>query len=387
MEALDHINMDYCSRLLREMVSIPSVIGEEKELAEYLASELEALGLRTQFQVVEEGRLNVIAHWSSRRPGPMLMLNGHLDTVPVCEGWTKDPFRPIVEGGRLYSLGALDMKGGLACLLTALKALVEAEPPIGGSIAYTAVVGEEAYSKGAKALLKTEVGRADAVIIGESYSGLGERAIPLGITGKMLYDILVKGRAAHAFRPKEGINAIEEAAKILSNLHRLELREHPRFGRGNLCTLKIEGGYKVYSVVVPDRCRIEVNRLLVPGETVNSALEDMRRLINSLSLKAEVEVDTKPPRYEAFEMSPHEPILEAFKEAFKEVHGREPEFQYSKSITDANVFTGEGRIPSVHYGPGGGGAHQADEYIILATLRPTVEVYLRTILNYLGDAL
>jgi acetylornithine deacetylase/succinyl-diaminopimelate desuccinylase family protein len=314
----------------------------------------------------------------------MLMLNGHLDTVPVCEGWSTDPFKPVVKEDHLYGLGALDMKGGLACLLTALKAVVEAEPLIRGSIAYTAVVGEEAYSKGAKALLKTDVGRADAVVIGEPYSGYWGRAIPLGITGKILYNIIVRGRAAHAFRPEQGINAVEEAAKIITNLHRLELRDHPQFGRGNLCTLKIEGGYKVYSVVVPDRCRFEVNRLLVPGETADSAIEDMRRLVDSLSLRAEVEVQIKPPRYEPFKMSPEEPILEAFKQAFREVHGREPEFQYSKSITDANVFTGEGGIPSVHYGPGGGGAHQPDEYLILSTLKPTVEVYLRTTLRFLS---
>ena len=386
MEALDRIDEAYCRRVLEEMVSIPSVVGEEEELAEYVASELEALGLRPELEVVEEGRPNVIARWSSGRPGRRLMLNGHLDTVPVCEGWTTDPFKPVVEDGRLYGLGAIDMKGGLACLLTALKAVVEAEPEIDGSIAYTAVVGEEAYSKGAKALLKNPVGRADAVIIGEPYSGYGARAIPLGITGKILYNVVVKGRAAHAFRPEQGVNAIEEAAKIIANLPRLRLREHPKFGRGNLCTLKIEGGYKVYSVVVPDRCRFEVNRLLVPGETIASAIEDMRRLVASLGLEAEVEVGTKPPRYEAFEMSPDEPILRAFEEAFREVHGRDPEFQYSKSITDANVFTGEGGMPNVHYGPGGGGAHQADEYLLLATLRPTVEVYLRTILRYLGEA-
>jgi len=245
MEALSRIDEAYCRRLLEEMVSIPSVVGEEKELAEYVASELEALGLKPELQVVEENRPNVIALWDSGKPGRMLMLNGHLDTVPVCEGWSTDPFKPVVKGDRLYGLGALDMKGGLACLLTALKAIVEAEPDIAGSIAYTAVVGEEAYSKGAKALLKTHVARADAVIIGEPYSGYGAGAIPLGITGKILYNIVVKGKAAHAFRPEEGINAIEEAACIIANLHRLKLMEHPKFGRGNLCTLKIEGGYKV----------------------------------------------------------------------------------------------------------------------------------------------
>ncbi|MCD6480542.1 M20/M25/M40 family metallo-hydrolase, partial [Candidatus Bathyarchaeota archaeon] len=316
MEALSRIDEAYCRRLLEEMVSIPSVVGEEKELAEYVASELEALGLKPELQVVEEDRPNVIALWDSGKPGRMLMLNGHLDTVPVCEGWSTDPFKPVVKGDRLYGLGALDMKGGLACLLTALKAIVEAEPDIAGSIAYTAVVGEEAYSKGAKALLKTHVARADAVIIGEPYSGYGAGAIPLGITGKILYNIVVKGKAAHAFRPEEGINAIEEAARIIANLHKLRLMEHPKFGRGNLCTLKIEGGYKVYSVVVPDHCRFEVNRLLVPGETVSSAIEGMRQLVESLSLRAEVEVGTKPPRYEAFEMSPDEPIIKAFTEAF-----------------------------------------------------------------------
>jgi acetylornithine deacetylase/succinyl-diaminopimelate desuccinylase-like protein len=154
MEALDCIDEAYCRRLLEEMVSIPSVVNEEKELAEYVASELEALGLRPKLQMVEEDRPNVVALWSSGRPGPMLMLNGHLDTVPVCEGWSTDPFKPIVKEDRSDGLGALDMKGGLACLLTALKAIVEAEPLIRGSIAYTAVVGEEAYSKGAKAYLR-----------------------------------------------------------------------------------------------------------------------------------------------------------------------------------------------------------------------------------------
>lgn len=380
---LRKIDVSYCGRLLEEMVAIPSVVNEERELAEYLKRELEALGLETRLQEVEKDRPNVIAVHEFPELGPMLMFNGHMDTVPVCEGWTNDPFEPVVKEGRLYGLGAADMKAGIACAIAAVRALVEADAPLRGTLAFTGVVGEEAYSRGAKALLKTEMAGADAVIIGEPYSGQGGGAVPLGITGKVLYDITVKGRSAHGFSPEKGVNAVDEAARILVNMDKLELRSHPRF-KGNFCTLKIEGGYKVYSVMVPERCRVEVNRLLVPGETVESAIRDMEKLIDSLGLEAEVEVATKPPFYEAFEMDPGLPIIKVFTEAYREVVGREPDFGYSNSITDGNVFTGEGGIPSIHMGPSGGGVHQADEYVTLEYLEPVTEIFTRTAAKFLG---
>ncbi len=367
------------------MVSIPSVVGSEGDLAECLRGRLEALGMETHLQEVEAGRFNLIAVHRYPSPGPLLMYNGHLDTVPVCEGWTFDPFKPVVRGSHLYGLGSLDMKAGIASILAHLKAVIESEIPLRGVLAFTGVVDEEGYSKGARALLKTEMARADAVVIGEPWTGMGERAIPLGITGKILYELTVRGRAAHGFSPHLGVNAIEEAARILVNLDRLEMRSHPNFGRGNLCTLKIEGGYRVYSVVVPDRCRVEVNRLLVPGESTSTAIEDMRRLIASLGLRAEVEVGLKPPYYEPFEMDKGQPIVRVFSEAFREVYGRLPDFQYAKSITDGNVFMGEGRIPTIHFGPGGEGAHQPDEHIDLSTLNPTIKVYIKTSLRFLSD--
>ena len=385
-EALSRIDEPYCRRMLEEMVAVPSVVNEEKALGEYLRGKLEELGLETRLQPVEGDRSNVIAVHRFPKSGPTLMFNGHLDTVPVCKGWTTDPFDPVVREGRLYGLGSMDMKAGIACAVTAIKALLDSDAPLRGMLAFTGVVGEEAYSKGAKALLKTEMAEADAVIIGEPWTGIGEGAVPLGITGKVLYEVTVKGRAAHGFRPRLGVNAIEEAARILVNLDKLELKPHPRFGRGNTCTLKIEGGYKVYSVVVPESCRFEVNRLLVPGETIVSAVGDMERLVASLDLKADVEVGTKPPFYESFEMSPDEPIVQIFTGAFREVHGRDPEFRYTTSITDGNVFTGEGGIPSIHFGPAGMGAHQRDEYVVLDTLMPTMKIYVKMACKFLGGS-
>ena len=369
-ELLRFVDEGYGVHLLREMVRIPSVVGEERELAEFLEGELQGLGFKTRLQWVEEGRPNVIAlHRFSE--GRTLMFNGHLDTVPVCEGWETDPFDPVEREGKLYGLGSCDMKGGIASILMALKAIMDSGMELRGTLAFTGVVGEEAYSKGARAILETELAKADAAIIGEPYT----EVIPLGISGKILYELIVKGRSAHGFRPEMGINAIEEAAKILTSLDRLRLGTHPKFGRGNVCTLKIEGGYKRYSVVVPDRCRVEINRLIVPGESVETAVEDMRRLIGELGLRAEVEVRTKPPYYEPFEMSPEEPIVKVFSEAYEEVRGVKPRFHYSLSITDANVFAGEAGIPTLHLGPGGGGAHQPNEFVRLEDLKPTSMIH------------
>lgn len=385
-ELTAELDDSYTIRRLEEMISIRSVVGEEAELAEYLRRELEAIGLRCEVDEVEPGRPNVYGWMEGARRGRRLMFNGHTDTVPVCEGWETDPFTPVVREGRMYGLGSCDMKAGFACALTALRALMDSGLELDGGLLFSGVIDEEAYSKGARALLGTEYADCDAIVLCEPYPGDEEKPIPLGITGKVLYDVTVRGRAAHGFSPHLGVNAIEEAARIIASLDRLRMRSHPQFGRGSLCTLKIEGGYEVYSVVVPDRCRFEVNRLLVPDESVDSAVEDMRELVGSLGLRAEVEVGTKPPRYEAFVLRREEPIMEIFHEVYNEVRGVEPRYEYASGITDANVFTGEAGIPCLHLGPGRGGAHQPNEYVQMDWLPPVSEMYALIAARFLqGD--
>ena len=374
-ELVDRLDNAYTIRRLEEMIRIPSVVGGEAELAEYLYEELDALGLRSELDEVETDRPNVYGRRSGERPGKRLMFNGHTDTVPVCEGWETDPFTPVVKEGRMYGLGSCDMKAGIACALTALKAFSDSGFKFDGELLFSGVVGEEAYSKGARALLRSRYADCDAIVLCEPYPGEESQPIPLGITGKILYDVTVKGRAAHGFSPDLGVNAIEEASRIITSLDKLKMLTHPKFGRGNLCTLKIDGGYKIYSVVVPDRCRFEVNRLLVPGETASSAVEDFKELVKSLGLKANVEVGTKPPRYEPFVMREDELIMKIFHEIYLEVMGVEPMYEYASDITDANVFTGEAGIPCLHLGPKSGDSHQPNEYVPLDWLPIVSKMY------------
>jgi len=382
-DILKELDDGYAVEKLKEMIRIPSVVGDEKELAHYLKDELDSLGLETELHMVQPGRPNIYARLEGSRPGRRMNFNGHLDTVPVVDGWDTDPFEAVVDGNRITGLGSNDMKGGIACILNTIRAVVESSYEFPGELSFSGVIDEEAYGEGAKAMLKTDYGKVNAIVLAEPNPADERKPTALGITGKILYNIHVRGRAAHGFSPELGVNAVEQAGVILANLGSLRMLEHPRF-KGNYSTLKIEGGYERYSVVVPAYCRFEVNRLTVPGETKESVIRDMEELVESLGLEAEVKVEIKPPYYASYEIDREEPLVKVFEEAYEEVMGAKPCFEYSSSITDANTFMGEGGIPCIHLGPFPGGPHQKNEYTLLDSLPPVSRVYALMAAKFLG---
>jgi len=384
-DAVKRIDDTYTLRKLEEMIRINSVVRSEGEYAENQKNELESLGLKTETQMVEPGRPNVYARLKGDKPGRRLNFNGHTDTVPVVEGWETDPFTPTRRGDNLIGLGSCDMKAGFASILTMVKAIQDSGHKLKGELSVSAVIDEEAYGEGAKAMLKTDFAKVNAIVLAEPYPCDETKPMPLGITGKILYEVTVKGKAAHGFRPQHGINAVEDAAKIVANLDKLTFLDHPDFHVGNYSTLKFEGGYQIYSVVVPASARFEVNRLLVPGETPATAVADMERLAKSLNLKSAVEVKIKPPQYEAYVMSKEDPIIKAFDPVYRDGMGKAPVYQYAYGITDANTFAGVGKIPCLHLGPArgvsdpkkGGGTHEKNEYVDVTWLPRVNRMYVK----------
>jgi acetylornithine deacetylase/succinyl-diaminopimelate desuccinylase-like protein len=384
-DILRRLDDSYTVRLTKEMIGIPSVTGDEEALCLYIEEKLRSYGLETELQYVEAKRPNVYSVFRGTKPGKRLNYNAHSDTVPAGEGWTTDPFKAVVKESKIYGRGACDMKSGIACTLNMLRAIEDSGHEFHGELSFSLVVDQEATDVGAWAMMKDPRWRSlDAIVLTYSYCGDETKPIPLGLTGKVLYDIRVKGKAAHGFRPHFGVNAVEDAAKIVANLDRLQLKPHPEFGKGNYCTLKFEGGYQIYSVVVPASARFEVNRLLVPGETIQYALDDMRRLVDSLHLKSEVEIGVKPPKYEPYTCSNNEPIMKSLDGVYREVMGRPPLYEYAYGITNANIFQGEEGIPCVHIGPQRGEAHGANEYVKLEWLPPVSKMYALMAARYLG---
>jgi acetylornithine deacetylase/succinyl-diaminopimelate desuccinylase-like protein len=147
--------------------------------------------------------------------------------------------------------------------------------------------------------------------------------------------------------------------------------------------LKTEGGYEKYSVVVPENARFEVNRLLVPGESIQYALDDMRYLVESLELRSEIDIGVKSPKYESYVCSKDEPLMQILNSVYLEVMGREPIYEYAYGVTNANIFQGEQGITCIHLGPQRGGAHQPNEHVKLAWLPPVLEMYVKVALGYL----
>ena len=380
------IDETYLLRVLRELVSIDSVLPSERLAAEFLAQELSALGLVPEMTEVAPGRPNVCATAGLGSSDRFLVFSGHSDTVGPATDWETDPFELTEVEGRLYGLGVYNMKAGLACALTAFKAVLEATDLHAslGRLGLAVTVDQEGHSLGAKALLDTEYGRCDAMLHGEHFYGDSEADyLPIAATGKVLYKLSVKGRAAHAFRPHlGGINAVTDAACIVAALDRLVLREHPLFGKGTTCVLRIEGGPKQYAIVVPEHCDVIVTRLTVPGETKDIAVQDMRRLVDSLDLESDVEIEIAPPYYDPYFLDETGPFVAQFRDTYRRVIGIEPHFAAHRGIIDANVFVGEGQIPTIAFGPKGANHHCAGEYVEKVTLVPVARVYAETALDF-----
>jgi acetylornithine deacetylase/succinyl-diaminopimelate desuccinylase-like protein len=364
------------------MVRVRSVAPSEEAMGRLVADEIRTLGLEPEWQQVAPGRPNV---YCSVRLGPrpeMVTFTGHLDTVDVAQGWETDPFEPIERDGKLFGLGSVDMKSGLACAFQAFARLLRTREWHSslGTIGFAATCDEEGFGTGARALLDTKYRRTNLMLLTEPFFGSGtDDAIPVVMPGKILYKVVVSGRSSHALMsPERGINAVEDASRIVAALDRLPLGSHPVLGRMNYSTLKIEGGYREYAVVVPEHCEVIITRLLAPGEGQASALRQLEELIGSLNLASAVAVVSAPPSYEPFELPVTDPGFVAFREAYLLRMGREPVTAGLLCITDGNVYLAEGGIPTVQFGPRGKGLHEKNEYVELETLDPVVDVLVET---------
>ncbi|MGE0441726.1 MAG: M20 family metallopeptidase [Gemmatimonadales bacterium] len=372
--------------LTAALVRADSRLPREERAAGVVIDWLRGQGFRPEVTEVAPGRPNVTVRAA---PGPrreLVTLTGHLDTVDVAEGWDSDPFEPVERGGRLHGLGALDMKSGLACALVAFRRLATdpALAPRLGAVGFAATVDEEAFGTGARALLRTPFGQSAFMVLAEPFHGASpEDPVPVVMPGKILYRIEVQGRTSHALNhPERGINAVDDAARIVRALERLPLGRHPVLGPMNYATLKIEGGYREYAVVVPERCEIVVTRLLAPGETRVGALGELQALIDELGLASRVTVEAAPPSYDPFEVSKDHPGMASFRRAFERSRGRAPVLGGLLGITDANIYQAEGGIPTLIFGPAGRGLHERNEYVEIDSLAPTAAIMVDTVAGF-----
>jgi acetylornithine deacetylase len=341
---------------------VPGAAGEAA-IARALIDQLRSLGLQTEVQEAAQGRPNVVGLLEGRAPGRSLMFCGHVDTVGVA-GMTL-PFDPVEREGRLYGRGAQDMKGGVAAMIGAARAIAESGGLDAGRLIVACVVDEEHASRGAEALVSRW--RADAGVVTEPT----DLQIAVAHKGFEWVEVETEGRAAHGSRPREGRDAILRMGRVLAELEALDRdlqagRAHDLVGAASLHASLIEGGRELSSY--PDRCSLQVERRTIPGEREGIAGAEIEGMLARLRSRdpefraASRTMFSRPP----YEIAPDHDLPRALVAAARAA-GAPAGIIGMSFWTDAAVLAAAG-IPSVLFGPVGAGLHGLEEWVDLGSV-------------------
>jgi len=272
------------------------------------------------------------------------------------------PFDPEVRDGRLYGRGAQDMKGGIAAMVGAARQVVERGGLAHGRLIVAAVADEEHASLGAEALVRRW--RADAAVVTEP-TGLD---VGVAHKGFQWIAVVTRGRAAHGSRPAEGRDAILRMGRVLVGLEALEGRlqrgaRHPLLGPASLHASVIEGGEELSSY--PASASLQFERRTLPGESPAVGLIEASAILDDLRARdPEFEADARMVSgRDPYEIDPASPLPEALYRAATAV-GHVPARVGMSFWTDAAILGAAG-IPAVLFGPGGGGLHSREEYVLI----------------------
>lgn len=372
------INKQELIELTQHLVQIESPYYHEEKAIEFCRRWLAEAGFSPEIHHYKEENAigfqgqNLICRFGSGN-GPKICLNGHLDTVPLCQGWTKPPYEGLIEDGRLYGLGAMDMKSGCAALMMAFRELKKQQEDIDGEVILTLVSDEEGpYGLGTNALIEDGIlDGIDCAVIPEPSAGFSSEyefpVLCLGARGCFVYCVDFFGTSAHASQPETGVNAAVQAAKFAARCESVSLQSVPPLGAGSLCVLKIEGDGGACSV--PDFARVTIHRHITLGESEESVFEEARRLIRDAGVNCEYEIHVRKyptegsKYYRPYAIPGDNPYAETFVSAIKSSCGKEPTIDYFSSIGDFNYLgTRLGDVPAFVFGPDGKNMHSYDEY-------------------------
>jgi acetylornithine deacetylase/succinyl-diaminopimelate desuccinylase len=381
------VDPDEVLRFARALIAAPSENpgGTEDEAAAVAADILAELGATPEIVRSDEGRPSVVASIGAAER-PRLAWNGHLDVVPAgsLDTWAHPPWEGVVDAGRLVGRGAADMKGAIGAALAAASAVRRAGIELGGALDVHLAADEElAGTHGTRVLCDKGLLDQDACIVGEPT----ELRIGLAERGGAWITAVARGKAAHGSRPHLGVNAITSMARFLLRLpEALPDIEHPLVGRPTVNAAVIAGGSAPN--VVPDRCEVDIDRRLIPGETSpEEVLAPFHRLLSSIrGDHPEVELDVSIREWtDAAEADADASIAMAAREAIRAVLDRDSEDVGFTGITDARFYLNDAKIPTVILGPGSlSVAHTANESVDVDELVAAARVYAMMFVGFLG---
>lgn len=362
-KAVRLIDPDDVIRLARRLVQIPSISGHEGHAIVALMAEwLRAAGIDAVVQDLDPDRANIYARIAGNEPGPKLLLNGHLDTVPA-DGMSIDPFAGAFDGHRLSGRGAVDMKSALAAQMAALKAIRQSGVPFDGELWFGSEVGEEGGGWRLDALLPPGPIDCDLAVVGEPT----ELQLCFGCRGGLHFVLETTGVTTHSGMAERGVNAILAAARCIPIIYELPcLNERdPVWGRCAVNVQDIRGGGLV-DRSVPDHCVATFDVRLNPGTSVERArIELDAALENARAADPTLRVAWRliAPAKDAVSIDPSHPFVLDALDAIECVTASPPRLGGFPGGCSAIELIRRG-VPTVIYGPGSvAQAHSSNEWV------------------------
>lgn len=336
--------------LLMQLIATPSFSGEEEQAAAIL----EQFFHHHDIPVHRAGN-NVWVRSEPFEPErPTLLLNSHIDTVQPGAGWSRSPFEPVLEEGKLYGLGSNDAGGCLVSLAVTFLHYYKLKSPLHFNIIFAATAEEESSGPGGIERVLPELGPVDVAIVGEP-TGM---AMAVAEKGLVVLDCVARGRTGHAARDT-GINAIEIA---LQDIQWLRTYRFPRrselLGPVRMTVTMIQAG--IQHNIIPDLCTFTVDVRTTDAYSNEEVVDTIRRHLRS-------EVTPRSLRLQPSKIDLNHPLVQAAKAMGLRLFG-------SPTTSDQALIP----APSVKIGPGRSErSHTPDEFIYVDELEQGIEGYIQ----------
>jgi acetylornithine deacetylase len=396
---------------LRDLISIPTVVGHEGEGQRYTKSLYSKLGLKiVSFEADKSkvsrhpafvdcgmksaGRPNIIGIMEGDPAGRSLILNGHVDVVSPepLEAWSSPPWEGTLIGRKLQGRGACDMKGGLVSNYFALKSLLQSGVIPGGTVMLQSVVEEEAGGGNGTLACLLEGFTADGMVITEPLP-----EISVAMTGVMYFKVKVTGRTAHAGRAHTGVNAIGKMNKIYNALMDLDVKrantkhyhifekDYPRSCHLNIGTYQSGDWTSTVAGWAEMTCRMS----FIPGEEMNNVRNEVFNAVNEAA-EADEWLSGHPPEVtwfgwqtEPWEQDPNHPFVVMFKDSAEGVYGSPIQLVGRTAGLDTR-FAKYFSMPAITFGPSGENIHGTNEYVDIDSLLTCTKVIASFIMDWCG---
>ena len=401
---LAEVNEEEIVAMCRDVINIPSPTGEEFQMAQYMQSALQQLGLNVTWQEVEEGRANVVGRWIGIGGGKNLMFNGHMDTSNTGqeEFLTGIGYKPqaVVKNGFVYGLGIYNMKGALVCYTHAVKALQRAEVKLRGDVIIAAVAGEiektqwgefkgkeyRGYGVGTHYLVNHGV-LPDMCILGEPtdmhvvLEHFGSLWVRISCTGIYVHTAFCEGR--------EEMNSIRRMHELMNEILKWIGVWEKKASYGDRKAIVnlggIRGGHAWRASRTPEKTDLFLDVRVPPNIPMSDARRDIQQVFFDLEKRHPdwgLEFETYVSVPGARIREDHE-MIKAIDANHERIVGKPPQREVVAWCSDASVLSRYG-IETVNYGPSSGPRDAEGEKVKIKTLVDITKIYALTAAELCG---